>query len=419
MTTTFRPGLSLHFAWIILIVCFVNLFINYGIRLSYGVVLPELIPALLLNRREGGDIFNAYIFSYICLSPLAGYLSDRWGARRVIPLFGLLLGGGTFLMGTAQTYLQGIVFFGLAGAGAAAMWAPIITTVQRWFSVKRRGLAVGLLSVGYGLGFATMGYLFPFIVVCWGWEYFYFILGTAALVMVLTNAALIRGEPAEMGLSPWGSGGAGEETGESRSPGAARRQVYRQILRSKSFWIIGLSYASIGAALYLITTFMVDYARFELGFDLEGASQLAAFHGIGQIIGVLSLPLLSDYLGRRLTLTISNVAVAAVLIGIVIAGGNYSWLAAIILVLGIFYGATFPLYAALSGDYFPREIMASAIGALVPFYGTGAILAHRLGGEMRDVLGSFLIPFALAAVLALFAGFLLIPLKGKGIKTGR
>ncbi|MCX5803797.1 MAG: hypothetical protein NTU69_09770, partial [Proteobacteria bacterium] len=67
---------AIHWASIILIVCFFDLFINYGIRLGYGVVLPEMIRTLGFTRRQAGDIFNAYLFAYICFSPFTGYLTD-------------------------------------------------------------------------------------------------------------------------------------------------------------------------------------------------------------------------------------------------------------------------------------------------------------------------------------------------------
>jgi sugar phosphate permease len=79
-----------HWAWVILIVSFVNLFINYSIRLGYGVVLPEMIGTLGLTRRQAGDILNAYLIAYVSCSPFTGYLTDRFGARRVISLFGIL-----------------------------------------------------------------------------------------------------------------------------------------------------------------------------------------------------------------------------------------------------------------------------------------------------------------------------------------
>ncbi|MGZ6250272.1 MAG: MFS transporter, partial [Syntrophales bacterium] len=95
---------AIDWAWIILAVCFVNLFVNYGICLGYGVVIPEMIRTLGLSRRQAGDIFNAYFLAYMCLSLFVGNLTDRLGARKVIPLLGIILGIGTMLMGTADSF---------------------------------------------------------------------------------------------------------------------------------------------------------------------------------------------------------------------------------------------------------------------------------------------------------------------------
>jgi len=47
---------TFHWAWVILGICFVNLFINYSVRLGYGVVLPEMIRTLGISRTAGGSI---------------------------------------------------------------------------------------------------------------------------------------------------------------------------------------------------------------------------------------------------------------------------------------------------------------------------------------------------------------------------
>ena len=71
---------GLHWGWIILGTCFVNFFINYSVRLGYGVILPEMIHALGFSRAAGGTIYNAYFLAYVSLTPFAGYLTDRFGA---------------------------------------------------------------------------------------------------------------------------------------------------------------------------------------------------------------------------------------------------------------------------------------------------------------------------------------------------
>ncbi|MCP4681698.1 MAG: MFS transporter, partial [Desulfobacterales bacterium] len=95
---------SIHWAWIILATCSVNLFINYSIRLGYGVVLPEMIRDLGYSRTAGGSIYNAYLFTYIAFTPLAGYLTDRLGARRIITSCIMILGLGVSLMGAAGSF---------------------------------------------------------------------------------------------------------------------------------------------------------------------------------------------------------------------------------------------------------------------------------------------------------------------------
>ncbi|MBU2498098.1 MAG: hypothetical protein KKE57_04300, partial [Proteobacteria bacterium] len=47
----------LHWAWVVLWTCFVNLFINFSIRLGYGIVLPEMIETLGFSRTAGASIY--------------------------------------------------------------------------------------------------------------------------------------------------------------------------------------------------------------------------------------------------------------------------------------------------------------------------------------------------------------------------
>ena len=406
----------IHWAWVILAVCFVNLFVNYGIRLGYGVVLPEMIRTLEITRRQAGDIFNAYFLAYICFSLFAGNLTDRLGARKVIPLFGIVLGIGTLLMGNAASFRQACVFFALAGVGGAAMWTPIVTLVQRWFDVKRRGMALGILSAGFGLGYASMGRLFPVIVAEWSWRYCWYFLGIAALVMVFVNLILLRSKPEDKGLAPWGAPVDKTLQGQRTAGGTKGKTRYSEILGTGRFWLLGASYLLVAGSLYIPTTFMVDYARHELGFPYARASLLATIHGMGQIVGVLTIGMISDHIGRKPTILLSNLCIAGSITGIIASGGNQAWLFVSVAVLGAFFGATFPMYGAAGGDYFKKETMGTVIGALTVFYGSGAIMAHRFAGQIKDVTGSFTIPF-LVAVTASVIGAILIGFVKRPMET--
>jgi sugar phosphate permease len=399
MAGTGKETRPLHWAWIILTICFFDLFVNYSVRLGYGVILPEMIRDLSFTRTAAGSIFNAYLFTYIAFTPLAGYLTDRIGARRVITVCLFILSAGILLMGTVRSLSAALLFYAVAGLGAAGLWTPVITVVQRWFAPTHRGRALGVLSTGYGLGFAAMGIFFPWVVHAFSWRYAWYFLGLGASFMAVLNGFLLRSDPASAGHRPWGTGktATGDTSDTADTP---ERGFVEEVLRNRTFWLIGLSYLCISYSLYGITTFMVDYAKDEIGFSLERASFLATVHGICQVAGVLTILPLSDYLGRKKTILLSNLFITVAIAGILFSGGAWRALCIFVGMMAVFYGVTFPIYGACAGDYFPGKWMGTVIGAWTPFYGLGAILAHWAGGMLRDASGSYSGAFMINMVLA-------------------
>jgi sugar phosphate permease len=402
---------SFHYAWIILATCFVDLFISYSVRLGYGVVLPEMIRTLDLSRTEAGSIYNAYLFSYLALTPLTGYLTDRLGGRRVITVCSLFLGIGVLLMGTASTLWMACLFYAIVGIGATGMWTPVITVVQRWFTPGRRGLALGIMSTGYGMGFATMGAVFPWIVHNFNWRYAWYFLGAGALCMVLVNALLLRSHPESAGYQPWGASGERQRPGQSTPASPTRVTPFSLVFKRGVFWLIGLSYFSVTYSLYAVTTFMVDYAKTQMGLPLEKASLLATIHGFSQVVGVLTVLPLSDRLGRRNTIIISNAFITAALVGILFSRVP-DMLFVLVGIMAVFYGAAFAMYGACAGDYFPKDVMGSVIGAWTPFYGIGAILSHWVTGILRDKTGAYDHAFIISSAMAAASVILMCLVKG-------
>ena len=192
-----------------------------------------------------------------------------------------------------------------------------------------------------------------------------------------------------------------------RRPSRNPRPHYRLLSRTPIFWFLGLSYFSISYALYGITTFMVDYARYQLEMSLEKASLLATMHGAAQIIGVMIILPLSDSVGRKKTMVISNAAITASLFAILFLGSSWVSFLSIVGFMALFYGAVFPIYGVCAADLFPREWMGSVIGALTPFYGLGAILVHWVTGSLRDATGNYQYAFTLSATMAA-VGLLLV-----------
>ena len=395
-----------HWAWIIFGICWINLFVNYSARLGYSVILPEMIRTLGFGRVAVGLIFNFYLIVYITISPFTGFLTDRFGARRVITICLLILSLGVFFMGSVTSLWSACFFFAIAGLGATGMWVPVVAMVQRWVTIKRRGITLGMVSTGFGLGLATMGAVFPWVVENFSWRYAWYFLGGMALALVPLNGLLLKSDPESAGFQPWGqkevpsNPNTDINTPKTRIPLSA-------LFKDSRFWLIGLSYFAVAYSLYCITTFMVDYAEYQLGLTKALSSRLASVHGIGQVIGVLTVLPLSDSLGRKKTILISNALIAVAMVALLVVGKQLFLLYFFVGCVGVAYGTTFPIYGLCAGDYFPREAIATVAGAWTPFYGFGAILTHWISGTLRDTTDVYNHAFIISAVMA-FMGLLLM-----------
>jgi MFS family permease len=388
-----------HWAWIIVTIGFVDVFVSYAVRLGYGVIIPEMIPALGIGRAAAGTIFNAYLLAYLALTPAAGWFTDRLGARSVMTTCSLLLAVGLACMAAADSLIGAAGGFALVGLGATGMWAPLLALIQRWFARRRRGLALGILSTGYGLGFALMGISFPPVARVFGWRWGWLALAAMALVACALNALGIRNDPVDRGRLPWGSFNPPTAGTDCHANPAAGPGLRRALWSNSNFWIIGASYFAVSYGLYGLTTFMVDYARDGLHLPLARAGLLATVHGIGQVIGVLTVLPASDIMGRKRVILFSNGIIALCLVGIRLWGGCWEALLLFVGVTAVFYGATFPIYGACAGDFFPRTHIGTVIGAWTPFFGLGAITTHWASGWLRDTFNAYTPAFTVNAVL--------------------
>src|ERR1700691_1076000 len=96
--------------------------------------------------------FTILIVLQTWLSPVQGYLVDRFGARLLIAVGCLLSGLGWISAAYATSLTALYLTYGLfCGIGTGIVYVGIIGLMVRWFP-DRRGLATGLVAAGYGFG---------------------------------------------------------------------------------------------------------------------------------------------------------------------------------------------------------------------------------------------------------------------------
>ncbi len=404
MTNHNKHSLKIHWAWVVLGTSFITLFVNYSIRIgAYSVLLPKMIQDLHINMTQAGMIRAGYFLTYILFSPLMGWLMDRVGGRYVISFFCLFLGGGTLLMGKAADLTTAILFHGIIGIGAAAIWTPVSALIQKWFGGNKRGLALGILSPSYALGFGLMGILLPAIVKNYNWRMGWYLLGASGLFLIALNFLLLRDDPEKLGLLPWGE----KVKSTSSQPLPETSFHYWNMMKDRTFWLIGISYFFISLGVYIVSDFIVTYGVMELKISYPIASTFISILALTSIGGGFILMTLSDYIGRVKSLVMIHSLLALSIVLIILAKDNIPWLRVGIGWFGFMYGPIFPMYAACARDYFPKEVAGRVIGLLTLFYGVGAMVGPILGGHLTDLIGSFRWSFGIGALAALLASLII------------
>ena len=157
----------------ILFAILLGLFLSALDQTIVGTALPQVVTDL-----SGNELYTWVVTIYLLTStitgPIYGKLSDQFGRKLL-----LLIGIGLFLIGSAlsgfsQDMLQLIIFRGIQGLGAGALFPISLAVIGDLFSPQERGKYQGLFGAVFGLsaviGPALGGYLTDQI--SWHWVFF-------------------------------------------------------------------------------------------------------------------------------------------------------------------------------------------------------------------------------------------------------
>ena len=384
----------------VLIACFCTIFTSYAVRYGYGILLPEMLPALSITKTEAGVIYGSFFIAYTILSPVLGHLGDRYNVRLLLTLFVSVFAAGTFLMAYSSSIVQASLFFILAGIGSAVCWAPTVALAQRWTSDKHRGKTLAFIDVGSALGIIGTSSVVPMVVTAYDWRVGWMSLGVLGFIVAILNFLAIREYKEEQPSIP--------QESFKKTKHKPISEIYMMLLSDKRFWLIGLAYLLTGFSIIIPFTFLSTYAVQELAMSYEASTRLITVIGIGAIIGKITLGPLSDKIGRIRVMT---------LCALLITGGSlgmaYSQGIGLIVFISIFslgYGIAWSMYAASASDYFSKDFSGSIVGLWTVYLGIGSIISPIIAGWMADVTGTLSWSFILSAIGGGVSFLLLLPL---------
>src|SRR5262245_34105509 len=231
------------YGYVIIALCFANMVVMRGVNGAFGVYYLALLEEFSWSRSDGASIASINFVVYALASPLVGLAFDRLGPRLLMPLGALLVGLGLIFSAFASALWGLYISYGIItalGQGALS-FVGHNALISFWF-VRKRATAIGIASMGQGLGALVMVPSTQLMVDTIGWRWTYIVTGSLLVFLLApANALLQRRSPQDVGQFPDGDFAAATENAaghRSKENPAGRDWTLEEALRSFPFWCV-------------------------------------------------------------------------------------------------------------------------------------------------------------------------------------
>ena len=363
--------------------------------------------------------FTIFILTQTWLMPIAGYLADRCGARRVTLAGGALVGIAWVMNACAGSLTTLYLAAALGGVGAGAVYATCIGTALKLFP-DQRGLAAGLTAAGFGTLSALT--LLPIHAMLKSSDYatvfLYFGIGQG-LVVCMASFGLAAPRPAQVPTIPL------------QAQQGSRTYRPMQMLQTPVFWVMYLIFVLMAAGGLTATAQLAPIAKVfriadvpvsMLGLTLPALSFALA---IDRVFNGLSRPFfgwVSDRIGRENTMFIAFCSEALCIAALAWFGGDPVMFVLLAGLAFFAWGEIYSLFPATCADAFGSQYAAANAGLLFTAKGTAALLVP-FSSMLTDATGSwhavFYVAAGLNAVAALAALAVLKPMRARQLAADR
>lgn len=318
---------------------------------DFGVGRTEVMTVFLVFQ-----VFNALF------APIAGRALDSFPVRNLMLVGGMSLSAALALSAVATSILQiGLIYAVLVVIGMG--WAgtiPAATLVSRWFG-KRRGMAMGISTIGTSIG----GFLLPPLVASWqqeyGWRDASLMLAVLSLVVIGLAAMFMVNSPQDAGIPHEGQA-AGPAAGSE--PQSAREWTVHDALRSRVFWAIGISFLLMSFSITGVQQNLAPIGA-DAGMEPTKVALYMSSMAFVMIFAKLGFGYLADRVDYRLLLGFAILLVASTLAILTFFGSSEAALLIAVIALGIGMGGMLPMLGVIVADIFGQRSFGRMQGLLI------------------------------------------------------
>jgi MFS family permease len=389
------PGSRFFYGHYIVAACFFILFFLWGMVFN---TFPIFLKPIAVSMNWGrGDLAVALLVGSLVsmvVSPVAGTLIDRIGAKPVMVVGAFVVGVGVIIESRITELWHLYVLFGVIGLGLmCSTIIPCSLLISNWF-VSRRGTAMSIAFVGTSVGGMIMSPVANWILIRYDWRTAFAFSGSIILAAVIPLILLvIRTHPSEMGLKPYLL--EKEEAGIAEIWGVGVKEAFS----FNVFWQIAAIILIISIAYGGLNNHCVAYLTDQGHSPTRAAIAWSLVMGT-MILGKLCFGPVSDRWGAKIAMAISCV-LFSISVGFLIFAKSY-WLVLIFAsIYGFACGAPLVINPLLTGEYLGVKNFGTIYGVLNIMGTIGGAIGPVGAGYIFDTWHSYLpvfyffIPFML------------------------
>jgi len=413
MTGETKSGAGIFWGWYVVAGSFLLHAVSYGARYSFGIFVQPLTVENGWSRTVISLAASLNMLFFAAGGVYAGRLLDRI-APRWVATTGAAVGALGFILSASITSpLTFYLAYGLL-CGLGSSWTGIVvgnSSVGKWF-VRKRGLAIGLASMGVSFGTMAMTPVVGWIVKEQGWQAGFVALGLTLLLpgVLIAQVFLGRMKPEDYGLCPDGVQRVPAETcaADCAVPAKPVTAQMGESLKDSRFWVLSVCQGTAVMTVLMAFVHQVPYAL-DLGIDRIAAASSLGVIGLAGFCGQFFFGWLSDRLPDPKYSAMLGYGFMAAGLLVLLTVTTVEGLFAYALIFGFGYGCLGPTLPIIASGRFGRERMGSVYGLLNFFAaGVGGALGPIVGGVLYDALGSYRFVWTLdiALLMAAMAGLL-------------
>ena len=406
---------SKNYAWIVVAILWFISMLNYLDRLLIASMRDPIKQSIPMTDADFGLLTSVFLIIYAILSPLGGYLADRFSRKWVILISLFVWSVITLLTGFVTNYTELITTRAIMGISEAFYMPTAVAFVMDYHKGSTRSLASGILMTGLYAGMA-LGGLGGYIATIWDWRFGYHIFGTLGILYSFIVFFVLKDAPKSESDTNKGAEKSNNEENYSIS------ELLRSLFSSKGYITILVYGGLVGMSFWLIyawlPTFFQDHLKLSLG---EAGVSGTAFIQIASLIGVLVGGYFADRWARKTDKGRIYITAMGFLVGgpflYLMASTNSYWIAILgITIFGLSKGFHDANFMPIITQTVNQKYMATGYG-IMSFFSVmiGAIMIY-IGGALKDVGISLAFVFKIAAIGIFISGFLLLAINPKSEK---